>query len=296
MARKRTGALMDTNNVLDFNRIEYLLNPEQLRDIHVTIIGLGSGGAPVCDHLTMNGIRKWDLYDPDTLSGENLVKHPRLRKDLNRPKAEIQKEWILDRNPNAVVNAFSEDIFESSNFQESVRKSDLVLSCPDTKSAREFISDVCVAEKKPFVTASVFRTGIGGEIYSYKPEETGCYKCLQIYSLLNNMDLSDDELGLNAEEREKIYGLSDINFRASGISMDIQMISLIQARMALSILLTKYNSTMPRLKSNWIIFGNRPAKGIFKSHFEAKQMLLRPQKSCNCTNSQIPEGVENGNI
>lgn len=157
---------MSTNNSLDFNRIEYLLNPDNFANIRVTIIGLGSGGAPICDHLTMNGIRNWDLYDHDVLSGENLVKHPRLRKDLNRNKVEIQKEWILDRNPKSIVNAYAEDIFCSNHFRDSIRQSDLVLSCPDTKSAREFISDVCVVEKKPFVTASVFRTGIGGEIYS----------------------------------------------------------------------------------------------------------------------------------
>ena len=287
---------MNTNDSLDFNRIEYLLNPEQFKDVHITIVGLGSGGAPVCDHLTMNGIKNWDLYDPDVLGGENLVKHPRMRQDLNRPKVEIQKEWIIDRNPNAVVNAFTEDIFQSPSFRESVQKSDLVLSCPDTKSAREFISDVCVAEKTPFVTASVFRTGIGGEIYSYRPGETGCYKCLQIYALRNNIDLSDHELGLTPDEREKIYGLSDINFRASGLSIDIQMISLIQARMALSILLAKFNSVIPRLKGNWIIFGNRPAKGIFKNHFETKQMLLRPQSSCNCAVSPTQIGDENGTV
>lgn len=280
-------------NALDFDRIEYLLNPEQLKDIRITIVGLGSGGTPVCDHLTMNGIRNWDLYDPDLLSGENLVKHPRMRKDLNRPKVEIQKEWILDRNPNAIVNAFKEDIFDSSSFLSSVQNSDLILSCPDVKSVREYINDMCVLYHKPFVTASVFRTGIGGEVYSYIPEKTGCYKCLQIFSIQNDLNLSDDELGLSDDEQKKIYGLNDVNFRASGLSLDIQMISLIQARMALSIILKNFNSTLPQLKSNWIIFGNRPAKGIFKSHFETKQMLLKPQASCNCRNSSIAEEGKN---
>jgi hypothetical protein len=119
---------------------------------------------------------------------------------------------------------------------------------------------------------------------------------LQIYALRNNIDLSDDELGLTPDEREKIYGLSNINFRASGLSIDIQMISLIQARMALSILLAKFNSVLPRLRSNWIIFGNRPAKGIFKNHFETTQMLLRPQVTCNCTVSPTRIGDENGAV
>lgn len=267
---------------LDYNRIRYLLNPEQFKNTRITVVGLGSGGAPACDHLSMNGIRLWELYDPDTLDAVNLIKHPRMRRDLGRPKVEIQKEWIKDRNPSAMVETFMEDVMTSENFIESVRRSDLVLSCPDKKSIREFVSDQCVSAKVPFVTASVFRTGIGGEIFSCIPGQTGCYRCLQLYALANEINLSDDALGLTEEEQHRIYGLGERDFHASGLSIDIQMIALIQVRMALSILLRDSANTMPRLKSNWIIYSNRPAKGIFASHFEAEQIILPPQKVCNC--------------
>lgn len=270
---------------LDFNRIEHLLNPEQLGGKRVTVVGLGSGGAPACDHLTMSGVRIWDLYDPDSLDPVNLVKHPRQRRDLGRPKVDIQKEWILDRNPAADVRAYGEDVLTSAIFRDSVQASDLVLSCPDKKSVREFVSDVCVEFGVPFVTASVFRTGIGGEVYAYVPGQTGCYRCLQLFSLTHEMDLTDDVLGLTEEEKDRIYGLGDREFKASGLSMDIQMICLIQARMALGVLLAEAETVLPQLKANWVIFGNRPAKGIFAKHFECKQMILRPQTYCNCTNS-----------
>jgi len=268
---------------LNYNRIEYLLNPDQFKDIRLTIVGLGSGGAPVCDHLTMNGIQHWDLYDYDNLEPINLVKHPRTRKDIGRPKVEIQKEWIIDRNPRAIVNIYNEDVMSSANFDSSIKKSDLILSCPDKKSVREFINDKCVIYKKPSITASVFRTGIGGEIYAYIPNETGCYKCLQLFSILNDININLDMLDLTKEEKKRIYGLNEREFVASGLSIDIQTISLIQARMALSILLRGKPSIIPHIKSNWIVFGNRPAKGIFRNHFEVKQMLLKPQTNCICT-------------
>jgi molybdopterin/thiamine biosynthesis adenylyltransferase len=275
--------LISAADALDFDRTKYLLNPAEFASTRITMVGLGSGGAPVCDHLTMNGIHGWDLYDPDLLDAVNLVKHPRMRKDLGRPKVEIQKEWIMDRNPHANVETFIEDVMESTSFIESLKHSDLVLSCPDKKSVREFVSDQCVAAKVPFVTASVFRTGIGGEVFSYVPGETGCYKCLQLYSLSNDINLSDSDLDLTNEEQNKIYGLGERDYQASGLSIDIQMISLIQARMALAILLRRSTTSMARLKSNWIIFGNRPAKGIFVSHFESSQMRLKPQELCNCS-------------
>ncbi len=268
--------------MLDFNRIEYLISPKHLEDKKVTIIGAGSGGFPACQHLTMNGIANWDVYDPDVLDEVNLVKHPAYRRDIGRPKAELLAEWIIDRNPAAKINFYQEDVFESESFIESIRSSDLVLSCPDKKSVREYINDICVKEKKPFVTASVFRTGIGGEIFSYKPSETGCYKCLQLFSVLNNIDLTDNQLGLTEQEESKIYGHGEESYKASGLSIDIQNIVLIQVRMALSMLLDNDKSSLPKLKGNWIIYGNRPARGIFNKHFEAKQMLLKPQKTCNC--------------
>jgi len=281
--RGRPIEMNQDNLTLDFERIKHLLNPKEFENTRITIVGLGSGGAPVCDHLTMCGIRIWDLYDPDILDPVNLVKHPRMRKDLGKPKVQIQKEWILDRNPNAKVEIFQEDVMNSNHFIQSVSQSKLLLVCPDKKSVREFVSNLCVKTKIPFVTASVFRTGIGGEIFAYIPNITGCYNCLQLYALFNHLNLTDDLLDITEEERNRIYGLGDRDFAASGLSIDIQMISLIQVRMALSVLLRDAPGDMPRLKSNWIIFGNRPARGIFKSHFDVKQMFLKPQINCNCT-------------
>src|SRR5712692_2375974 len=88
-------------SMLRFDRIQHLLSPDALRDKLVVQVGLGSGGAPVNEHLTMNGVRRWVLFDPDRYEDVNLVKHPRLRADLGKLKVEIQKNWILDRNPEA---------------------------------------------------------------------------------------------------------------------------------------------------------------------------------------------------
>lgn len=266
---------------LNFDRVAHLLNYTQLSRKVVTIVGLGSGGAPVCDHLTMSGVTRWNLFDPDILDDVNLVKHPRQRIDLGLPKVKSQEKWILDRNPQANVSMFQEDVLQSSNFVNVVHQSDVVLCCVDNNGAREFINDVCVRENIPCITASVFRTGIGGEIFAYKPGKTGCFRCLQMFSTANNVNMPDDMLELTQDESQHIYGLGEKEYRASGLSIDIQQISIIQARMALSILLESH-SRVASFKSNWIIFGNRPHLNIFKSHFDVKQMLLHPQQNCLC--------------
>ena len=120
----------------------------------------------------------------------------------------------MDRNPSAIINSYPEDIFDSNNFSNCVKNSSLVLSCPDLKSVREYVNDVCVENKVPFVTASVFRTGIGGEIFAYIPNQTGCFRCLQLFALRNNLNLTDEALGLTNEEENKIYGLGERDFVA----------------------------------------------------------------------------------
>ncbi len=68
--------------------------------------------------------------------------------------------------------------------------------------------------------------------------------------MTHELDLTDDQLGLTAEEEQRIYGLEERDFHASGLSLDIKMIALIQVRMALSILLRKSGTSLPLLKAN----------------------------------------------
>ena len=272
--------MVATSEALDFSRIEHLLNPEALSSIHVTMVGLGSGGAPVCDHLCMARVRRWSFFDHDDLQPVNLVKHPRMRADIGRPKVEVQREWILDRNPAAEVSIRKENVLSSESFSEALSSTDWVLSCPDTRGVREFVSDKCVEAHVPFVVGSVFRTGFGGEVYAYVPGETGCFSCLEMFAEANGLNMGDADIATTEEEQQQIYGLGNLGFQASGLSMDIQMIALIQARMALSILAKRHQFRAPTMKANWIIFANRPFQDVFKHHFEARQMRLRPQASC----------------
>src|SRR5438309_74105 len=92
-----------TDTMLRFDRIEHLISAGDLHEKRVVQIGLGSGGAPVNQHLVMNGVRRWTLFDPDRYDELNLVKHPQLRAELGELKAVNQKKWILDRRPDAEV-------------------------------------------------------------------------------------------------------------------------------------------------------------------------------------------------
>ncbi len=272
--------------MLRFDRIQHLLSPDSLRNKLVVQVGVGSGGAPVNEHLTMNGVRRWVLFDPDHYDDINLVKHPRLRSDLGELKVEIQKKWILDRNPEAEVEAIAEDALQSAHFRAKVQNADLVLCCTDTQAARLFVNSVAVEMRRPCVTASVFRQGFGGEVYAYVPSVSGCFDCMLRVAEQQGWNMEGD-VQLLQTEKDAIYGLNQRDFRASGLSLDIQAISIIHARMALDLLLVGAERRFEPVPANWVIFYNRrvpqnPQSGFLKS----VPLKVKPQRDCQCASHE----------
>ena len=268
---------------LRFDRIAHLISPEVLRDKIVLQVGVGSGGAAVNDHLTMNGVRRWILFDPDTYDDVNLVKHPRLRSQLGIPKVSSQREWIVDRNPAADVREFAEDVMSSAGFADSVQAADLVLCCADRNDVRSFVNASCVEHHRPCVTASVFRQGYGGEVYAYLPGVSGCYECMVRVADEQGWNV-DDAIEPTKEEEETIYGLGLREYKASGLSMDIQAVATIQARIALDLLMPERSRKLSPLPANWVVVYNRPIPSIQGSGFlRATLLRVKPRKDCRCS-------------
>ncbi len=269
--------------MLRFDRIQHLISQKGLTNKLVVQVGVGSGGAAVNDHLTMNGVRRWVLLDPDSYDEVNLVKHPRLRSQLGRPKVQNQEEWILDRNPGAEVRAFTEDVMSFGDFLKVVKESDLVLCCADRNEVRLYVNAVAVEARRPCITASVFRQGFGGEVYGYVPNESGCLECMM---------RAADQLGWNmeaavkqtAEEDEAVYGMNLRDFKASGLSMDIQAVALLQARMALDLLHPASQGKLGPAQATWVIMSNRPAPGAGEGAFvKARWTRVKGRKDCQCS-------------
>lgn len=274
-------------SLLNFEKIANLVSIASLLDKTVLQVGLGSGGAPVCDHLTMNGVSRWKLFDPDRLDDTNLVKHPRQRSDLGRFKVDIQRDWILDRNPNAEVTVYPEDVFGSGSFRTEAEKSSLLLCCADRHDVRLFVNDIARERRRPCITACVFRQGYAGEVYTFLPGKTGCFAC---------MERAADEMGLNIndsiepapDEEHTIYGLNVREFVASGLSLDIHAISLLQARMALAILTAGASRQIASPRGNWLIYYNRPIPDVPESRFsKLLQFSVKPRKDCVCAGTEV---------
>ncbi len=272
---------------MDYKRIEYILTPEELESKEVLVVGLGSGGAPVVQHMGMNGVRNWLLYDPDRLDVVNLVKHPAMRSELGELKVNIMEKWLLDRNPESRVKSCPEDVMQSPAFEEDVKAADIVISASDSMQVRQYVNRICVDNSTMCVTANVFRTGFGGEVFSYIPGKTGCFQCLLFISQKQGWHALDSSIDLLPEEEEHIYGLDEREFKASGLSMDIAIISSIAAKRALRLILRNPNPKFyPEDRSNYIIFYMRSISGY--QAFSSDRYFISPQAQCFC--AHLEEG------
>ncbi|MCX5204126.1 ThiF family adenylyltransferase [Streptomyces sp. NBC_00237] len=265
---------------LDTARIDYLLGDAGLAPVKVVIVGLGSGGAVVLERLAMSGIGRWSLYDPDVLEPVNLVKHPGRRSDLGRLKTEIAREWLLDRNPAAHVDRVGGDVMSDGGFPEDVASADLVVCAVDTPSARSFVNKVCVEQQTMCVFGSVFRTGLGGEVYAYLPGESGCHDCLHRHNFEQGNDI-ENFLELTDEETKRIYGLGESDFTASGLPADISVVASFHAHYVLSLLAGAGSAYLTVPSFNWLTLSLRRVDGLFGAMYQTWRALLRPREDCH---------------
>ncbi|WP_066361825.1 ThiF family adenylyltransferase [Herbidospora mongoliensis] len=264
---------------LNTERIDHLLDGFDAGQVQITLVGLGSGGASLLQPLVMSGLRRWHLFDPDVLEPVNLVKHPATRSSLGRPKVEVMRDWILDRNPGAEVNAHQADVMSAAAFDEAALSSKLVICAVDDAVARGWLNARCVELRLPCLTGSVIRTGLGGQVYLYVPGQTGCFSCVQLVADRNQANL-EDVLDLTEEERHHRYGLGDSHFTTSGLAVDIAIVAALQAHMAWSVVAGGRSRYVPRLNFNWMTMGIRPEKGVFTSHYQTKRLLVQAQHDC----------------
>lgn len=267
-----------------FSRIESLFDVGLLGDARVLIAGCGSGGGQVALQLAMAGVKNFALFDTDTLEPENVIRHVCGRRYLGQLKVDALADVLLDRNPNINVERHNTDLMTSPEIVEHIRKSTVVVLATDNEPTRYRLNQLCVETKTPFVVGRVFTRGIGGEVFIYRPDESGCLACLE--GRLERTQFRDGvrEIDLvSEEEREKVYGMEIAEIKDSpGLNVDISFISSFHTRFVLDAIaqtLPERPKFLPPLGADYLVWGNRPIHP-FTKHFEIQRMSLHPQSAC----------------
>ncbi len=267
-----------------FARIAPLFDVGLLRDARVLIAGCGSGGSQVALQLAMAGIRKFSLFDADVLEAENVIRHVCGLRYLGQLKVDALADVLLDRNPAIEVDRYSVDLMACDDLPAHVRRSTVVVLATDNDSTRYRLNQLCVETKIPYVIGRVFTRGIGGEVFSYRPGESGCLACLE--AVLERTQYRDGvrEIDLlSDDERGKLYGLEVSEIKDSpGLNVDISFITSFHTRFVLDAIartLPERPKHLPPIEENYLVWGNRPVHP-FSKHFELQRIGLHPQQGC----------------
>lgn len=96
----------------EFSRTELLIGKdgiEKLQKANVAIFGVGGVGSYVVEALARAGVGQFILVDNDTVSISNINRQLiATHKTIGKPKVDVEKERILEINPNAKVKTYQE--------------------------------------------------------------------------------------------------------------------------------------------------------------------------------------------
>ena len=149
----------------------------KLTQSHVVLVGLGGIGSPALQYLAGAGIGKFTLLDDDVVDASNLQRQTIYStRDVGHGKAVAARRWLANFDENLEIQ-ISDRRIDAGNVGDLIAGADLVLDGTDNFATRLAVSDACVAERTPLVSAAVGR--FQGQVGAFAGHLVGeaCYRC-----------------------------------------------------------------------------------------------------------------------
>lgn len=144
---------------------------------HVLLLGLGGIGAPALQYLAASGIGTLTLVDDDTVDASNLQRQTiYTTRDIGHGKAVAARRWVANFDDKLAVT-ISDTRITPDTAPGMVEGVDLVLDGTDNFATRLAVSDACVAERVPLLSAAVGR--FQGQVGAFAGHlvSSPCYRC-----------------------------------------------------------------------------------------------------------------------
>ncbi len=144
---------------------------------HIAVIGLGGIGSPALQYLAASGIGQFTLVDDDVVDASNLQRQTIFTtRDIGHGKATSARRWLANFDEALKVD-ISDSRISAENAGKLIEGADLVLDGTDNFATRLAVSDACVAERTPLLSAAVGR--FQGQVGSFAGHQADqpCYRC-----------------------------------------------------------------------------------------------------------------------
>lgn len=126
-----------------------------IESARVLIVGAGGLGSPVLQYLVGAGVGHVTIVDGDIVSESNLHRQTFFTQtDVGRSKALTAAQRLNDLNPTVFIEGKPVHL-DTSNAHTLVQDHDVILDCADSFAVSYILSDACLEQVKPLITASV---------------------------------------------------------------------------------------------------------------------------------------------
>ncbi|KAF6003117.1 Urmylation protein [Cyanidiococcus yangmingshanensis] len=153
------------------------LAQHRLKNSAVLLVGCGGLGCPAALYLAGAGIGCIGLADRDVVEISNLHRQiAHTASGVGEKKTTSLARAVMALNPSVKVELHDDGV-SRENAREIVRRYNVVLDCSDNAETRYLVSDACVAEWRPLVSAAAI--GLEGQLSVLNFGDNGpCYRCI----------------------------------------------------------------------------------------------------------------------
>jgi molybdopterin/thiamine biosynthesis adenylyltransferase len=136
---------------------------------------------PVLDMVCRDDrITRVTLIEPDVYKQHNVVRHLFPLSAVGRLKADLAKQWLLDRRPELAVEELVCDLLDpayANQIEDAVRDADVCVCAADNEQAKYRFDALMRRFGKPWTLGEVLAGGIGGFVHRFVPHSP-CYGCV----------------------------------------------------------------------------------------------------------------------
>lgn len=185
----RNAEFFGAYNKSSINKFTY---QQKLKNIKVTILGLGGVGSQVLYNLVAMGVHNLKIVDYDRVELSNLNRQIiYCESDVGRYKTEAAKEKILSLLPAANVEVINHKIKSSAEIKSMIDGQDFVISAIDypRESILDWVNQACVSADVPFICGALDSSS--AVYYTIIPGKTGCIECWKSSARKSNLVFQD---------------------------------------------------------------------------------------------------------
>ena len=136
-----------------------------LGDLHVAVVGCGGTGSAVVEQLARLGVRRLQLFDPDTLTIGNVTRvYGSYLHDVGEPKVDVSAAHVRRIAPDAEVTTVQAKITSEST-ASLLLDADVAFGCTDDNAGRLVLSRIASYLLTPVIDCGVLlSSGPGGQL------------------------------------------------------------------------------------------------------------------------------------